>query len=112
MNVLKFAATQLGCFTVGVDHCSKDISLGTRGGSSKEGSGDGLPRRSRAERPCGQHAASHGHKIPLWPKGKELHELVLLHTYRMEYPSFMKPIWVQLALITHELTRRFRKRAQ
>ena len=50
---------------------------------------------------------------PLWMNGEELHEQrVLLHTYRMEYPGFWKLMWVQLALFAHELSRRFRKRAE
>ena len=40
MNVLKLAAMQLDCFVLGVDHFGKDVNLGTRGGSSKESSGD------------------------------------------------------------------------
>jgi hypothetical protein len=40
MNVLKLAAQQLDCFVLGVDHFGKDIHSGTRGGSSKESSGD------------------------------------------------------------------------
>jgi hypothetical protein len=40
MNVLKLAAQQLDCFVLGVDHFGKDVNLGTRGGSSKESSGD------------------------------------------------------------------------
>jgi hypothetical protein len=40
MNVLKLAAMQLDCFVLGVDHFGKDIHSGTRGGSSKESSGD------------------------------------------------------------------------
>jgi AAA domain len=40
MNVLKLAAQQLDCFVLGVDHFGKDVHSGTRGGSSKESSGD------------------------------------------------------------------------
>ena len=40
MNVLKALAQKLSCFTLGVDHFGKNINTGTRGGSSKEGSGD------------------------------------------------------------------------
>jgi hypothetical protein len=40
MNVLKLAAQQLNCFVLGVDHFGKNVSSGTRGGSSKESSGD------------------------------------------------------------------------
>ena len=40
MNILKLAAQQLDCFVLGVDHFGKDVNLGTRGGSSKESSGD------------------------------------------------------------------------
>jgi hypothetical protein len=40
MNVLKLAAQQLDCFVLGVDHFGKDANAGTRGGSSKESSGD------------------------------------------------------------------------
>jgi hypothetical protein len=40
MNVLKLAAQRLDCFVLGVDHFGKDVNLGTRGGSSKESSGD------------------------------------------------------------------------
>jgi hypothetical protein len=40
MNVLKLAAMELDCFVLGVDHFGKDIHSGTRGGSSKESSGD------------------------------------------------------------------------
>jgi hypothetical protein len=40
MNILKLAAMQLDCFVLGVDHFGKDVASGTRGGSSKEASGD------------------------------------------------------------------------
>jgi hypothetical protein len=40
MNVLKIASIQLGCFVLGVDHLGKNVSLGARGGSPKEGSPD------------------------------------------------------------------------
>jgi AAA domain len=40
MNVLKLAAQELDCFVLGVDHFGKNINSGTRGGSSKESSGD------------------------------------------------------------------------
>jgi hypothetical protein len=40
MNVLKFAARELQCFVLGIDHFGKAIASGTRGSSSKESSGD------------------------------------------------------------------------
>src|SRR5262245_25667339 len=40
MNVLKALAQTLSCFVLGVDHFGKNIGTGTRGGSSKEASGD------------------------------------------------------------------------
>jgi hypothetical protein len=38
--VLKLAAKELDCFVLGVDHFGKSPDAGTRGGSSKESSGD------------------------------------------------------------------------
>jgi hypothetical protein len=72
MNVLKLAAMQLDCFVLGVDHFGKDIHSGTRGGSSKESSGDlvlACLGQQRALRPGGQHPAS-GAQVPgrpHWP---------------------------------------------
>lgn len=40
MNVLKFAARELECFVLGIDHFGKAVASGTRGSSSKELSGD------------------------------------------------------------------------
>jgi AAA domain len=40
MNIMKLAAKEFDCFVLGVDHFGKDINAGTRGGSSKESSGD------------------------------------------------------------------------
>ena len=40
MNVLRTVAQALSCFVLGVDHFGKNIETGTRGGSSKEASGD------------------------------------------------------------------------
>ncbi len=40
MNVLRTVTQALSCFVLGVDHFGKNIETGTRGGSSKEASGD------------------------------------------------------------------------
>jgi hypothetical protein len=42
LSVMEAVAQELGCFVLAVDHFGKDQNLGTRGGSSKEGSADVL----------------------------------------------------------------------